>query len=335
MTDRREIPKGIRNNESRRQLTISTAVFFIPVMTIVLCLWQSHLWAGFDIFPRWCWLLAGISSLICTSRWSWRQRMWRAAAGLWIAYTLIFVEETQSLARSCLPVQAVDVEQRIRVVSLNCGSGNARLVEVFEQYRPDVVLLQESPGRERVQAWTKSLFGDEGDYVWGSDCSIIARGKLRPIRNSPAEKFVLAEYHRANGEDLIVGSLRLYPPPIRLDVYRPAFWRKYWRIREIHVEELRPLDQFLGVQRLPVVIGGDFNCPAHDPVADLSHLKLQDAFRVSGRGWGNTMENDYPFHRIDRVWTNHEIEAISVIAADSKYSDHRLVVFDGRLARGE
>ena len=79
---------------------------------------------------------------------------------------------------------------------------------------------------------------------------------------------------------------------------------------------------------LPVIVGGDFNAPQGDAVFQLLRPRLHDAFRESGRGWGDTVTNDVPFLRVDQVWVSETFRAVNVVARRTRHSDHRIVVCD-------
>ena len=62
---------------------------------------------------------------------------------------IVFVEEPRSLCRSVLFCKGwgtiTKKENAIRVISLNCAGGNLKAAEEVIRYKPDIVLLQESP----------------------------------------------------------------------------------------------------------------------------------------------------------------------------------------------
>ena len=78
----------------------------------------------------------------------------------------------------------------------------------------------------------------------------------------------------------------------------------------------------------PVIVGGDFNAPAGDPAIGLLSPRFKDSFRSAGVGWGDTIVNTMPIHRIDQVWVSDAFKPMRVEAVKSINSDHRKVVCD-------
>jgi vancomycin resistance protein VanJ len=77
-----------------------------------------------------------------------------------------------------------------------------------------------------------------------------------------------------------------------------------------------------------VVFGGDLNVPAGDgALTPLANLGFSDAWPKAGLGWGNTIANDFPIHRIDQLWLRG-LTPRALIAVPTQYSDHRMVVCD-------
>ncbi|HEX5447284.1 MAG TPA: endonuclease/exonuclease/phosphatase family protein [Pirellulales bacterium] len=218
-----------------------------------------------------------------------------------------------------------------RVVSLNCSTGDVRAADEVASFKPDIVLLQESPGREQLVQLAQQWYGDDGAVIWGRDASIIARGQLVPIElpKAVAPNATCARARLASGAQLTVVCLRLAPAIVRLDLWSLDCWRQQManhRLRRSQlaaiVRSARPSDG------LPLLIGGDFNAPAGDSVFDVLRPALHDAFAEAGRGWGNTIVNNWPFHRIDQVWLSTDLTASQVFAVRTDRSDHRMVVCD-------
>jgi endonuclease/exonuclease/phosphatase (EEP) superfamily protein YafD len=215
-------------------------------------------------------------------------------------------------------------------VTLNCASSAAAAREVAA-FDPDIVLFQESPSRDDLEVVATEIFG-AGDHVaWGVDASILARGEVTPVE-VPAEhreNFVHAQVPW-NGRTLDVISLRLYPCPVRIDLWSPRCWEVYRDNREKRRRELGAIASYLATlpESAIVVVGGDFNAPPGDAVFRYLSPRMQDAFPIAGRGWGGTITNDAPAIRIDQVWNSPQLLPLAAFARRTVHSDHRLVVVD-------
>jgi len=218
----------------------------------------------------------------------------------------------------------------LRVVTLNCRMGNAAAAAEVADYDPDIVLLQESPGRGQVEQLAHALFGPEGEILWSADTSILARGRVVPVPNPPAAHFVRANVILVDGFEADVVCLRLNPPVSRLDFWSPGFWRDHRDNRIRHRKELQDIASALAprVGATHVIVGGDFNAPAGDGAFEPLVPRYHDTFREGGRGWGKTGTNDFPLFRVDQIWTSRGLCAEAVVARKTKHSDHRLVVCD-------
>jgi vancomycin resistance protein VanJ len=291
--------------------------------------------AAITVFPAWVWLILGVL-LGWLARDTVHGSLLAACAGLWLAFGLYFADQPLSLIRRGPYVSADwdDAHDRglaLRVITLNCA-GSVKAAEEVGQYGPDIVLLQESPGRAAVEAFAGMLFGDDGSALAGPDASIVARGTIEPNKSAGEWKqcFVQARVRLTTGAEASVVSLRLEPPLVRIDLWSPACWRAQGENRRARRAQLQAIaEQFHAAPAaLPLIVGGDFNAPAGDAVYDLLPPRLADAFEQAGRGWGNTIVNHAPFHRIDQVWISGPIVARSARAVKTEHSDHRMVIVD-------
>jgi hypothetical protein len=218
----------------------------------------------------------------------------------------------------------------IRIVSLNCGVGQSRSVEEVGSWKPDIVLLQESPGSERLEHLSKTLFGADGTFLHGGDVSLLTHGQIRPKFLNRASHFVHAEIELPTGLKTYVISVRLAPPVFRLDFWTPGFWIDHRKKRIEHRDQI--LEIMEHVRAIPtsshLIVGGDFNSPPSDGALAPLQNRLLDTFRKAGRGWGATGTNDYPLFRVDQIWVSQGWRPESVTAQKTVYSDHRMVVCD-------
>jgi vancomycin resistance protein VanJ len=296
--------------------------------------------AAITVFPAWVWIIPGLVTALLgffskTVRW------WAAALlALWAVYSFLWVDEARALRH--LPNQAPDTEKppaagQLRVITLNCAGGVLEAAKETIACHPDIVLLQESPGPQEVQALGQQWFG-KGEHTFsGVDASLITRGtaeRLAPKRREDQLNFVAARVTLAGKQVVYVVSLRLVPTVFRMDLWSPDCWQEQTRNRRQRREQLQVVADWLETlpSDAPIIVGGDFNAPAGDAVfALLEKRGLRDTFVEAGVGAGDTIINDMPFHRIDQIWVRGA-QPLSAAAQKTVNSDHCLVVSDIRLA---
>jgi vancomycin resistance protein VanJ len=285
------------------------------------------------IWPPWLWLLPGL--MLAAPLVALHRRLAGIAALIWLLFLLLSAEEARSLARAGLRPSAFDRVRRqgesIRVVSLNCGGGSSEAAGEVAPYRPDVVLLQESPGRADVQRLAARLYGRGASVLVGPDASLLIDGQLSPAPGPPrSTSFVRARAHLRRGLELELVSLRLTPPVVRMDLWAPDCWRDYAENRRTRRECLRAIvDEIRAVPaEMPMIVGGDFNARAGDAIYRLLGPRLRDSFPEAALGWANTALNDIPVSRIDQVWISGGLRPLALVARKTRGSDHRMVVCD-------
>lgn len=221
---------------------------------------------------------------------------------------------------------------KLCVVSLNCNGGNEAAGAEVAAYHPDLVLFEETPLRTAVRKMATSLVGPEAQSLCSSDVSLVARGKVTavPVPNSTSAPFIHARVEFVSGIAAEVFAIRLQPYFIRGDLWSPECWRDQYHVRQ------KQREQFKWVERevekvppgVPIIFGGDFNLPAGDKLFNILKPRAHDTFRAAGRGWGDTLDNDIPFVRIDQVWCSEQFIATSTAAHKAVNSDHRMVLCD-------
>lgn len=314
----------------RRAIRVSYLANLLLIFSAValgLSYWtQPDLLFGITVWPAWCWVGAACLVLALFARHR-PQLTWKLAVASWVLFALFFVQVPRSLFRIGSP----SIAAKLRVVTLNCGNGGVRGIDDLAPLKPDLVLLQESPSRSVLADWSNTMHGELGAFIASPDAAIIARGTLQPIELPVDCNAVAALWEPGPDLEIIVVSLRLQTPPVRLGFWNPDYWRTYAAVRQQQRMRLQLILEHLRehTQSHPVILGGDFNSPAGDALDDiLQQQGLQDVFRSAGSGWGNTITNEFPVHRIDRVWVSNGMQAARSFAQQTVHSDHRLVVCD-------
>lgn len=304
----------------------SVSALFVVFVTACYW-WRFDACTVVTLFPPWCWAAAGLYlTWLASSR-----RHWIATGSLalfWLVFLVTCADSPASLIRGLLPQPSRD--GTLRVVSLNCASSTAAAQEIIP-LDPDIVLVQESPTDAALEALADDLYGPGAHLVLGVDASIVARGDVTVVE-VPAEfreNFVHARVEM-DGQTINVISLRLYPCPVRLDLWSPDCWRSYQWNRETRRRQLSKIARYVQTlpTDIPLIVGGDFNCPPGDAVLRPFKPRLADAFPIAGRGWGATIIEifGWPLIRIDQIWTSGELRATNAFAETAHFSDHEMAV---------
>lgn len=312
---------------------VTTCITCFFLISVSICYaWQPDICAAVTVYPSWCWFVGGLFLALILLR-AKRQRVALVSIGLWFVFLVVFADTPLSLWRGMWQrTEAVaQVEQPgqipLRVISLN-AHGSSKAVAALEQWQPDLILIQETPGAGTLREVGQTMLGENSGLLAGVDASILSRALLEPVASSV--NYTIGKARVKTGQEVLVVSLRLTPPPFRADLWNPECWRAY-RDQRIHQrDELRQLSRRLAElpADLPVIVGGDFNVNPRDPIFRELPANLRDAFTSAGVGWGNTITNEAPFLRIDQVWVNDFFESVQVFAAVASDTDHRLVLAD-------
>lgn len=295
-------------------------------LAIAICYtWRLDAWATVTVFPIWVWWLAGIV-LVGAARRKVSRCYWFTTTLMWCLVLCAFADAPLCLLR----FRPNDGKRTLRIVSLNCA-GRGHAAREVAALRPDIVLIQESPGRQALVQFARKCFGDDGQVLSDVDASIVARGTITPLPLPQSVKghAVAARIRLSDDTEINVASLRLATPTVRIDLWSPDCWREKAAGRQRQRKQLKTVAEAVlaAADGLPSILGGDFNAPPGDAIFQVLP-PLHDAFGEAGRGWGNTILNAAPFLRIDQIWLSHEFRAVDVYSQQTQNSDHRMVVCD-------
>jgi len=279
--------------------------------------------AAITVYPSWVWFLCGccLAMIILKTH---SKRATLLTLGLWFLFLIVFADTPLSLVRG---IQSTGPQPSLRVISLNCSGSKISLL-ALKQSKPDLILIQESPGTENLKSIAAELFGAEGDVVSGVDAAMIARGKIERI--AATGHYLIGKVTLSTGNEIAVVSLRLSPPPFRFDLWNPGCWRAFRDHRIKQRAEIVAIRKILtGLPAdLPVIVGGDFNANPRDAIFSELPNSLHDSFSSAGSGWGNTITNEVPFLRIDQIWINDLFQPLRVVSEAAVDTDHRAVIAD-------
>lgn len=197
----------------------------------------------------------------------------------------------------------------LRLLTYNVRSlredGDA-VAAVIRGCRPDVVAVQEAPRSLR----------------WRSKRAALARlsGLVVATADRPGGLMVmtsLAVSVRSTSFALLPKTPELHQRAVC--VAEVTLRGSDWRIASVHmsmnaeerVRHLDPLWTNVSGGAAPLVVAGDVNEAAGQPVWDALSARLQDAFAVAGSGAGHTFSTSRPRMRIDGVFADPSVEVVS------------------------
>lgn len=289
----------------------------VPVFIVY---WLRPDWAtALTILPAWLWLAVWLLALP-----AFKKRIFLVVSIAWLVFGLFQIEEWKSMARLLFPVE--ERAKSIQITTVNTSGSIDALRDAFSE-RPDVILVQESPGRQDIENLSKEMGGYE--YLYGYDTSIIARGRLEEHRS---KLFFTSGTAIVGSQEYFIVSLRLLTSSPRLDLLNPDCWKSQMHMRRRQMEQTREIFDLLPDDKI-LIVGGDFNVPQRDKVFTILNKRMTDTFEEGGRGWCNTILADIPLLRIDQIWTSEELSSYHSYSRICPKTDHRLYTAEMKLTQ--
>lgn len=318
------------------------ASFGLHVFTAACYMRQPDMMAAFTVYPLWMWGLLGLA-LSALAYLFWRAPLSLVVTVIWSLTILFFSDESLALARigreapqpgAAAPFMKQDT---LRVCTLNWGGKKHSKEEVIAQadlvasYHPDILFLQEvHPWQAKMIA--DLLYKDGGDYRTSSNSAIITRWKIHVAMHNPMphSQHLTVKLPNSRYIDCVNFHLRSANTDMRL--WRRSCWRAHSLNRKLQRREvfysLALLKNYTPFPTRPVIVAGDFNAPATDPLHDLLRMDFVDSFAKAGTGWANTWHRRIPLHRIDYIYTTPLLNSVRSHTVIAPASDHRMLVSD-------
>jgi len=271
----------------------------------------------------------------------WRLVLWHIAA----AFVLIF-GYMHFRWSSVSPFHSSE----IKVVTFNYGESNrAQFLSFLAAEQPDLLLLQDARGRgaDLVKKIPAMYASDLDQFAFLSKFP-IERAEI--VENVKSEgKAVAARYEvMIQGRLIAIYSVHLPTPRQQLGRFlggrrilgdfvghghrEPAYgnYRDYVRAR---IALGQTLARVLADEKLPMIVGGDFNTPDHGYLYHLFSGEMSDAFANAGRGWGLTFPGSThnpisffgPWLRIDYLFAGRGWRVTECRPEPGRKSQHKAV----------
>ena len=317
--------------------TLVISSLLLHLLTVFAFARQPDRLAAFTVMPIWVW--GGIGLLMSSGAYYFlRAKLSLVLTGIWAVTVFSGADESSVLwnlakepplpghaqPHSGLPV--------VRVATLNCAFlhyGNPALDLAI--WDPDIVLVQEVWPND-VKTLADRLYGGRGDYRYHQNNGIITRWKIkREVRNPMFREQQLTVVD-PDGREIEVVNVHLASAATNLELWKPSAWREHRENRQARRRELsvalQLLEQTASPTRFPVILGGDFNSNASDPVRLQLVRDFNDSFITAGRGWGDTFQRRVPVLRLDSIYASRQFTPVRCRAVTTRKSDHRMVISD-------
>jgi vancomycin resistance protein VanJ len=245
---------------------------------------------------------------------------------------------------------------QLTALTYNRGQHARQSLQPFKNLtKPDIIALQETPGRAKrylVDAnYSEFEYGmDVGEHTFLSRHPILS-GDLVQLDadiqdNTPAARFLI-DFH---GRQVVVYSVHFITVRDTLLYYRRGaflygilgilpgteFHRKMKVNQRFWLERIRTADALKAVierETLPTLVMGDFNAPAGGYIERRLTSGFQDSHQVAGSGCGytfpgttrNPLSRGGPWMRIDYILASKHWKVNASLAEEGRPSQHRAV----------
>lgn len=329
----------------RAVLAVLTAAYVVAFFSMLAGLeWVGERFWPFGIFlyaPPQIFLvpLLALTPLCLLLRW--RLCLWHLACTAF----LFFVYQPYRLGS-----KPAAVPGEIAAVTFNQGQSNeAQLLDFVAQVKPDLILLQDVQWSvPQCQAKFPGFdVASRGEFMLVSRFPIEQAAFVMEPRDQG--RWIAARFEvRVNGQPLAIYSVHLMTPRQQLSrflggsvVFRHYVatnrgrtdardYRTWLRAR---CEVARQLAGVFAAEKLPYIVGGDFNTPDHGHIYQQFAGMMTDAFAASGRGWGLTFPANArhpivlfgPWLRLDYFFAGRGWRALECWPESGRKSQHRAV----------
>ncbi|MBL8159318.1 endonuclease/exonuclease/phosphatase family protein [Candidatus Saccharibacteria bacterium] len=218
----------------------------------------------------------------------------------------------------------------VRFITFNKLYTNTKIDEMaayFKTERPDVIALQEiAPNEVRrlasAMGYRHSYVSDYQNTVRGTSAALISRHPIVEQRTIPLSQnsSLVRIVTEVPGKGRIAFYAVHLVGPFSEDMYRERN------------EAARQMAFLLEADKLPLVIGGDFNTTVFSPILqDFNTVTTDSLYSVTAKQWPPCSWYGYGAPlclRIDHVYHSQSLSLAGVRIAPNLGSDHRAVITD-------
>ena len=222
---------------------------------------------------------------------------------------------------------------RYRVMTWNAGGASSTVAfkKFQEEFHPDIILIQESPGSLSSADFTANFKLLEGS---GLRLGSIYPGRLLEAIGS--DRLPLpgnaARFSLDTPDGLLTVS-NLHLPTVRpgIETAQHSKLANLSDLRKVlsqQAEASSIIRNWLGTSTGLSLIAGDFNMPVESPTYRREWGVFRNAFSEAGNGWGGTKMTSWHRVRIDHVLFDPPFHCRNCFVGPDLGSDHRPVIAD-------
>jgi len=213
-------------------------------------------------------------------------------------------------------------QPNLRVMTSNILFTNREVPQMLDYIKAekvDLILFQENEGDQQSPAqYIKDNLPDYHLFADGST-AILSRWPLTETQSIPQ--------HSLEHRRILTAKVNA-PIPFRAVTMHwsvPQISRNiknFERSIPMQIADYNQLVKVLKGEKLPLIFGGDFNNTPRHGLTHRLEKTYTNAFSTVGAGPGITFASNYPFVRIDHLYTNSKIQPVTCKPGPSFGSDH-------------
>jgi endonuclease/exonuclease/phosphatase family metal-dependent hydrolase len=330
----------------RRTVQFLTFTYATLLLALLIALewWAEKNWLiSLLLFaPGWGFLLPlALLGPLALIRWQWRLLLLQSCCALVVlfGYTTFRWRE-----------RPLSSPGDIKLVTHNIGQGNTAQFTAFLQAEmPDIILLQDAAvgGAPYLRLFPSYFTSQVGEYVCISRYPIAKPSSVRDGSWQGRPVAVRFEITVDRRQVAFYSVHMATPRPQLRNFLSPAFVREVLKDRRWpkEVEDYQTwlrdqtgraeaLARKISLEKLPVIVAGDFNTPDHGYIYHLFAKRTADAFAKAGRGWGMTFPGgrdgetagSRPWLRLDYIFAGSDWNVLFCEPETGTRSQHRAVM---------